>query len=133
MGPATSSGVIVGTPGATTSSITVIGRDGRVLSGWPRVVGKAYDAATVDGDGRVWITTRTWTPAECGPASRTSYTVLGLDRQRVSGWPTAVAGWASDPELGAAGSMYAAAGSDRMVGYSASGKVLLAGRRGAST
>jgi hypothetical protein len=116
--------LVFGTPEDTTSRITVIGRDGRIVTGWPQVVGKPYDAATVDGDGRVWITTRTLTPAECGPASQTSYTVLGRDGQRVSGWPVAVAGWASDPELGTAGSMYAAAGSDRVVGYSASGKVL---------
>jgi hypothetical protein len=116
--------LVFGTPEDTTSRITVIGRDGRIVTGWPQVLGKPYDAATVDGDGRVWITARTWTPAECGPASRTSYTVLGLAGQRVSGWPVAVAGWASNPEFVAAGSMYAAAGSDWVVGYSASGKVL---------
>jgi hypothetical protein len=97
------------------------------------VFGGFYDAAAVDGDGRVWITTRrSPAPEQCNGLrtaySRTTYTVLGLDGHRASGWPLTVSGWASDPLFDAAGRMYATTGSttgsDRVLGYSPSGKVL---------
>lgn len=123
-----------------TSSVSVISPAGRVLPGWPKVFGGQrgvfggfYDAVAVDGNGRVWITTRrSPAPEQCNGLrtaySRTTYTVLGLDGHRATGWPLTVSGWASDPLFDAAGRMYATTGSttgsDRVLGYSPSGKVL---------
>ena len=78
----------------------------------------------IDGDGRLHVTAHTWSEGQCGPATRTTYTVLRQDGTKVTGWPVTLRGWASDPLVADDGSMTILTGNGRAIRYGRSGRVV---------
>lgn len=111
--------IAVGGPSAT---ITAVLPDGSTAKGWPRSAPDG-DTVVVDAAGRVHVTAWDWSDGECGPATRTTYTVLGLDGTTAPGWPIKLKGWASEPLVVDDGSMTIVTGDGRAIRYGRDGTV----------
>ena len=103
--------------------IAVIRPDGTSAPGWPRGAPVGSTVA-IDGGGRLHLTSHTWSEGQCGPATRTSYTVLRRDGTKVPGWPVTIRGWASEPLVADDGSMTILTKNGRAIRYGRSGKVV---------
>ena len=78
----------------------------------------------IDGGGRIHVTSHDWSEGQCGPAIRTTYTVLRRDGTKVPGWPVTLRGWASEPLVADDGSMTILTRNGRAIRYGRSGKVV---------
>jgi hypothetical protein len=103
--------------------IAVIRPDGTSAPGWPRGA-PVGGSVVIDGGGRIHVTSHAWSEGQCGPATRTTYTVLRKDGTRVPGWPVTLRGWASEPLVADDGSMTVLTRNGRAIRYSRSGKVV---------
>ena len=103
--------------------IAVIRPDGTSAPGWPRGAPVGSSVA-IDGGGRIHVTSHNWSEGQCGPATRTTYTVLRRDGTKVPGWPVTLRGWASEPLVADDGSMTILTKNGRAIRYGRSGKVV---------
>jgi hypothetical protein len=116
-------GIVIETRSGRGSTVTVLRPDATVVEGWPRPVPSDATVA-VDTDGRLHVTARTWSEGQCGPADRTSYTVLRRNGTTVPGWPISRRGWASDPLVADDGSMTIVTDTGRAVRYAPGGEIM---------
>ena len=103
--------------------IAVVRPDGTSAPGWPRGMPVGGSVA-IDGGGRIHVTSHEWSEGQCGPATRTTYTVLRRDGTKVAGWPVTLDGWASEPLVADDGSMTIVTRNGRAIRYGRSGKVV---------
>jgi len=106
------------------ASVTVLREDGTPATGWPRVIPNGAESVAVDRQGRIHVTNHAWTEGQCGPATRTTYTVFAASGKRVHGWPVTVRGWASEPLIADDGSVTIATDTNTVVRYGRKGNVL---------
>ena len=103
--------------------VTVVRPNGSTVAGWPRSMPNG-GSITIDGRGRIHLTIQRWEEDACAPAISATYRVLRGNGSSVSGWPVKVRGWASEPAVGADGSMTIVTGAGRAIRYAPDGTVV---------